>query len=160
LPAGRRCASGRSSAAAASKGALTTARVIQQVVDSTSTYLGTITVINVSLGALTALILWQLGMTSPVMWGGIVAVLNYIPYLGPIAASLLLFLGGPDGVPRCLVGDASAVGVHRAAPGGGESDHSDGRRREAEINPLAILISLSFWAWVWGTTGASRGSRC
>ena len=22
------------------------------------------------------------------------------------------------------------------------------------INPLAILISLSFWAWVWGTTGA------
>ena len=23
-----------------------------------------------------------------------------------------------------------------------------------EINPLAILISLSFWAWVWGTTGA------
>ena len=23
-----------------------------------------------------------------------------------------------------------------------------------EINPLAILISLSFWAWIWGTTGA------
>ena len=22
------------------------------------------------------------------------------------------------------------------------------------INPLAILIALSFWAWVWGTTGA------
>ena len=76
------------------EGALTTARVIQQVVDSTSTYIGTITVINVTLGALTALILWQLGMTSPVMWGGIVAVLNYIPYLGPIASALLLFLGG------------------------------------------------------------------
>jgi predicted PurR-regulated permease PerM len=76
------------------EGALTTARVIQQVVDSTSTYIGTITVINVSLGAVTALILWQLEMTSPVMWGGIVAVLNYIPYLGPIAAALLLFLGG------------------------------------------------------------------
>jgi predicted PurR-regulated permease PerM len=22
------------------------------------------------------------------------------------------------------------------------------------ISPLAILISLSFWAWIWGTTGA------
>jgi len=22
------------------------------------------------------------------------------------------------------------------------------------ISPLAILVSLSFWAWVWGTTGA------
>src|SRR4029453_689806 len=76
------------------EGALTTARVIQQVVDATSTYLGTITIINVGLGALTALILWQLGMPSPVMWGGIVAVLNYIPYLGPIASALALFLGG------------------------------------------------------------------
>ncbi|HET7316424.1 MAG TPA: AI-2E family transporter, partial [Sphingomicrobium sp.] len=76
------------------EGALTTARVIQQVVDSTSTYIGTITVINVALGALTALIIWQLDMTSPVMWGGIVAVLNFIPYLGPIASALLLFFGG------------------------------------------------------------------
>ena len=76
------------------EGALTTARVIQQVVDATSTYIGTITVINVGLGALTALILWVLGMDSPVMWGGIVAVLNYIPYLGPIVSALLLFVGG------------------------------------------------------------------
>jgi hypothetical protein len=35
------------------EGALTTARVIQQTVDATSTYIGTITVINVCLGALT-----------------------------------------------------------------------------------------------------------
>lgn len=51
------------------EGALTTARVIQQVVDATSIYIGTITLINVTLGALTALILWQLGMDSPIMWG-------------------------------------------------------------------------------------------
>src|SRR5687767_5138231 len=76
------------------EGALTTARVIQQTVDATSTYIGTITVINVCLGGLTALILWMLGMDSPVMWGGIVAVLNYIPYIGPIVAAILLALGG------------------------------------------------------------------
>ncbi|HEU5066848.1 MAG TPA: AI-2E family transporter, partial [Sphingomicrobium sp.] len=76
------------------EGALTTARVIQQVVDSTSTYLGTITLINVALGGITALVVWWLGMPSPIMWGGIVAVFNYIPYLGPIASALLLFFGG------------------------------------------------------------------
>jgi predicted PurR-regulated permease PerM len=43
------------------EGALTTARVIQQVVAATSTYIGTITVINVALGALTALMLWAWG---------------------------------------------------------------------------------------------------
>jgi predicted PurR-regulated permease PerM len=136
------------------EGALTTARVIQQVVDATSTYLGTITLINIGLGALTATMLWWLGMPSPVMWGGIVAVLNYIPYLGPIASALLLFLGGlmtfPD-VWGALMPPAAFVSLHLI-----EANLFTplvvGHR--LTISPLSILISLSFWAWVWGTTGA------
>jgi predicted PurR-regulated permease PerM len=136
------------------EGALTTARVIQQVVAATSTYIGTITVINVALGALTALILWGLGMDSPIMWGGIVAVLNYIPYLGPIAAALLLALGGLMTFAdpwAALLPPAVFVGLHLI-----EANILTplivGRR--LTINPLLILVSLSFWAWVWGTTGA------
>ncbi|HKC03218.1 MAG TPA: AI-2E family transporter [Sphingomicrobium sp.] len=136
------------------EGALTTARVIQQVVDATSTYLGTITVINIGLGGLTALMLWWLGMPSPVMWGGIVAVLNYIPYLGPIASALLLFLGGlmiyPD-VWTALMPPAVFISLHLV-----EANFFTplvvGKR--LTISPLAILVSLSFWSWVWGTTGA------
>jgi len=136
------------------EGALTTARVIQQVVDATSTYLGTITLINVGLGALTAAILWKLGMPSPVMWGGIVAVLNYIPYLGPIASALFLFLGGlmtyPD-IWSALMPPGAFVSLHLI-----EANFFTpmivGKR--LTINPLAILVSLSFWSWVWGTTGA------
>ncbi len=136
------------------EGALTTARVIQQVVDATSTYIATITVINVILGALTALILWQLGMTSPLMWGGIVAVLNYIPYLGPIASALLLFFGGlmvfPDAW-AALLPPAIFVGLHMI-----EANVITPMivGKKLTINPLAILIALSFWSWVWGTTGA------
>jgi predicted PurR-regulated permease PerM len=136
------------------EGALTTARVIQQVVDATSTYLGTITVINVTLGALTALILWQLGMDSPLMWGGIVAVLNYIPYLGPIASAILLFIGGLmtfTDAWAALLPPAIFVGLHMV-----EANFITplivGKR--LTISPLAILIALSFWSWVWGTTGA------
>ena len=136
------------------EGALTTARVIQQVVDATSIYIGTITIINVTLGALTALILWQLGMDSPIMWGGIVAVLNFIPYLGPIASAMLLFLGGlmtfPD-VWSAMLPPLVFTGLHML-----EANLITplivGKR--LTISPLAILVSLSFWAWVWGTTGA------
>ena len=136
------------------EGALTTARVIQQVVDATSTYLGTITLINIGLGALTAGALWLLGMPSPVMWGGIVAVANYIPYLGPIVAALLLFVGGlmtfPD-VWGALLPPTIFVGFHLI-----EANFFTpmvvGHR--LTISPLSILISLSFWAWIWGTTGA------
>ncbi len=136
------------------EGALTTARVIQQVVDATSTYLGTITLINIGLGALTAGVLWWLGMPSPVMWGGIVAVANYIPYLGPFASALLLFLGGlmtyPD-VWGALMPPAVFIGFHLV-----EANFFTpmvvGHR--LTISPLSILVSLSFWAWIWGTTGA------
>jgi predicted PurR-regulated permease PerM len=136
------------------EGALTTARVIQQVVDATSIYIGTITLINVTLGALTALAVWQLGMDSPIMWGGIVAVLNFIPYLGPIGSAILLFVGGlmtlPD-VWSALLPPLIFTGLHLV-----EANLITplivGKR--LTISPLAILVSLSFWAWVWGTTGA------
>ena len=136
------------------EGALTTARVIQQVVDATSIYIGTITLINVTLGGLTALVLWQLGMDSPVMWGGIVAVLNFIPYLGPIASAVLLFVGGlmifPD-VWAALLPPAIFVALH-LVEANLLTPMIVGKR--LTISPLAILVSLSFWAWVWGTTGA------
>jgi predicted PurR-regulated permease PerM len=136
------------------EGALTTARVIQQVVDATSIYIGTITLINVTLGALTALVVWQLGMDSPIMWGGIVAVLNFIPYLGPIGSAILLFVGGlmtlPDVwsalLPPLIFTVLHMVEANLITP------MIVGKR--LTISPLAILVALSFWAWVWGTTGA------
>ena len=136
------------------EGALTTARVIQQVVDATSTYLGTITLINIGLGALTATALWWLQMPSPIMWGGIVAVANYVPYLGPIVCALLLFVGGlmtyPD-VWGALLPPAVFISFH-LVEANLFTPMVVGHR--LTISPLSILISLSFWAWVWGTTGA------
>ena len=136
------------------EGALTTARVIQQVVAATSTYIGTITLINVTLGALTALIVWWLGMDSPLMWGGIVAVLNYVPYLGPIAAAFLLGVGGlmvfPDAY-TALLPPMIFIALH-VVEANAITPLIVGKR--VHVNPLLILLALSFWAWVWGTVGA------
>jgi predicted PurR-regulated permease PerM len=135
-------------------GAMTTARVIQQVVDATSTYLGTITLVNVSMGAGVALILWMLDMPTPLMWGGIVAVLNYIPYLGPIASVLLLALGGLMAFADpwyAMLPAVTFAGIH-LVEANIITPALVGRR--LTINPLLILVALSFWAWVWGTTGA------
>jgi len=135
-------------------GAMTTARVIQQVVSATSTYLGTITVINMGLGLAVALILWFLEMPTPLMWGGIVAVLNYIPYLGPIASALLLAVGGLivfSDPWYAMLPALSFVALH-LIEANLLTPAIIGHR--LTINPLLILIALSFWAWVWGTTGA------
>jgi hypothetical protein len=141
------------------EGALTTARVIQQVVDATSTYLGTITLINVGLGALTAGD--PAGARDAVTGdvGGIVAVLNYIPYPGTDRVSSVLFLGGlmtyPDvGAPCCR------RGIRQPPPDRGEFLHSDGVGKRLTISPLAILVSLSFWSWVWGRPERCWRCRC
>jgi predicted PurR-regulated permease PerM len=135
-------------------GAMTTARVIQQVVDATSLYLGTITLVNISVGLVVSVLVWAIGMDTPLMWGGIVAVLNYVPYLGPIASVLLLALGGlmsfPD--PWYALLPAAAFAVIHMIEANVITPALVGRR--LTINPLLILVALSFWAWVWGTTGA------
>ncbi|MBN2972134.1 AI-2E family transporter [Roseomonas aeriglobus] len=135
-------------------GAMATARVIQQVVDDTSAYLGTITVINLCLGLVVAAGLWAIDMPTPLMWGGIVALLNYIPYLGPILAAALLALGGLmtfNDIWLALVPAAIMVGAH-LIEANAITPLIVGHR--LTINPILILISLSFWGWVWGTPGA------
>ncbi len=134
--------------------ALKTARIIQNVVSATSAYLTTITIINVTLGLSVAFVLWLLGMPSPLMWGGIVALFNFVPYVGPIAAALLLAVGGLmtyDTIGMALLPAANMIGCHLV-----EANLFTpvvlGRR--LTMNPLLILISLSYWGWIWGAMGA------
>jgi predicted PurR-regulated permease PerM len=135
-------------------GAMATARVIQDVVDDTSAYLGTITLINMVLGTIVAGALWLVGMPTPLMWGGIVALLNYIPYFGPILCSILLALGGLmtfNDVWLALLPSAIMIGCH-LIEANVVTPLVVGHR--LTINPILILVSLSFWGWVWGTPGA------
>lgn len=134
--------------------AMTLARVIQEVVDATSSYIATITTINVALGIIVAAAVNWVGLPTPVMWGGLVAMLNYVPYLGPIAAVCLLGLGGlmtfadpwTAATPAVIFVCLHLVEANVVTP------TIVGRR--LSINPLLILVSLSFWGWVWGTVGA------
>ncbi len=135
-------------------GAMATARVIQDVVDDTSAYLGTITLINLTLGLIVSGALWLMGMPTPLMWGGIVTLLNYIPYFGPVLAALLLAMGGLMTFPDLFWALAPAgimIGSHMIEANV-VTPLIVGHR--LTISPLLILISLSFWGWVWGTPGA------
>lgn len=133
---------------------MATARVIQDVVDDVSSYLGTITAINVVLGLCIAGALYALGMPFPLMWGGIVVLLNYVPYFGPVVAALLLAVGGLmtfSDIWVALAPPAIMYGFH-LVEANVVTPLIVGHR--LTINPIMILISISFWGWVWGTTGA------
>ncbi|KMS58125.1 MULTISPECIES: AI-2E family transporter [Sphingobium] len=138
-------------------GAMAVARVIQNMVDATSAYVITIATINLCLGGAVAFALWLIGMPSPLMWGGIVALLNFIPYFGPMLAAVLLGLGGLmvfDDVYVALLPAGLQVGFH-LVEANVVTPMLLGRR--LTMNPLLILVSLAFWGWVWGTPGALLG---
>lgn len=138
-------------------GAMAVARVIQNMVDATSAYVITIATINLCLGAAIAFALWLIGMPSPLMWGGIVALLNFIPYFGPMLAAVLLGLGGLmvfDDVYVALLPAGLQVAFH-LVEANVVTPMLLGRR--LTMNPLLILVSLAFWGWVWGTPGALLG---
>lgn len=135
-------------------GAMATARVIQEVVDDVSAYLGTITVINIVLGIVTGAALWAVGMPYPAMWGGIVVLLNYIPYFGPVIGAFLLAIGGLmtfSDIWMAMLPPAIMYGLH-LIEANAITPLVVGHR--LTISPLMILVSLSFWGWVWGTLGA------
>ena len=133
---------------------MATARVIQDVVDDVSAYLGTITLINICLGGAVAFVLYLAGMPYPLMWGGIVTLLNYIPYFGPVIAAFLLAIGGlmtftdiwMAMLPPALMYGCHLIEANAITPLG------VGHRLTS--NPAIIRIALSFGGGGWGPLGA------
>ena len=135
-------------------GSLRVARLLRDMVSGTAQYLVTVAAINLALGAVVALIVWALGMPTPLMWGGLAALFNFIPYVGPIIVVGLLGIGGliTYGEPMRALLPAGAFLMCHLTEANFITPQIVGRR--LTMSPLAILLALSFWGWIWGTIGA------
>ncbi len=60
--------------------------IAQEIEAQVSRYLFTVTIINCCLGLAVGATVGFLGLPNPLMWGAMVAVLNFIPYLGALPA--------------------------------------------------------------------------
>ena len=128
--------------------------IARQVEAAVSTYLLTVTLINAGLGCLVALAMYLLGVPNPVLWGVMVAVLNFIPYLGDIASASILTIVGLltfDDVWHGLL-VPGAFCLLTAAEGYFITPLILGRR--LRLNPVVIVLSVLFWGWMWGVLGA------
>ena len=133
---------------------LRAARTLRDVQSRLGTYLGTVSLINAALGVLVGLVAWACGLQSPIMWGGLAAVMNYLPYFGPFLMAGLLAavsLGTADTLLGGAVPVACYIGLH-ALEANLVTPSLLGRR--FAISPIAILVSISFFTWVWGAIGA------
>ncbi|GAC1696542.1 MAG: AI-2E family transporter [Gemmatimonadaceae bacterium] len=121
---------------------------------SISTYLLTTAMVNAVEGVVVAGAMYLLRMPHPLLWGTIVALLEFIPYLGALAMIALLSIVALttfDSVGRALAVPATFL-VINLVQGNFVSPMLLGHR--LAVNPVALLVALAFWFYIWGVPGA------
>jgi predicted PurR-regulated permease PerM len=123
---------------------------IQQDVAS---YLTTISLIYLIIGALTAGAMALFGMPTPVLWGAVAMVMHFIPFLGPAITFLLLCVVSLltfDTWPRiflpplfyCCLAGLEGYFITPMLLG-----------RRLTLNPIMVFGAILFWGWMWGIVG-------
>jgi predicted PurR-regulated permease PerM len=105
-------------------------RILNDVERELTDYLTVVTVINFLVGCGTAVIAYFAGLPNIAVWAVLAFVLNYIPYLGPLAMNLVLFALEGHFITPSIMG------------------------RRLTLNPLNVFLALAFWTWLWGPIGA------
>lgn len=130
-----------------------TVRIFRRAERDVSLYLGTITLINAALGAITAGAMWALDMPNPLLWGAMAGVLNYVPFLG--AATTLVVIAVVSLISEPTILDAALPPLVffalTAAEGQLVTPALVGRR--LTVNPVAVFLALMVWGWMWGVPG-------
>lgn len=127
--------------------------MMRDVEDHISRYLLTITAINIGLGIAVGATVHFMGLRNPVMWGVMVALLNYVPYLGALTGIICMTLGAVlsfDSLGYAMLFPASYLTL-AVLEGNFITPFVLGR--SLTLNPILILISLAFWGWMWGISG-------
>lgn len=129
-------------------------QIARETETSISTYLLTTSLVNLCEGAVVAGVMYLWGMPSPLLWGALTVLFEFIPYLGAAAMIALLSVGALtvfDNVGHALLIPLSYLAIN-IVQGQFVSPLLLGHR--LELNPVALFVGLAFWFWVWGIPGA------
>jgi predicted PurR-regulated permease PerM len=129
-------------------------KVTRDVEDAVSRYMVANAVINLGQGLVVALAMALIGLPSPPLWGVLTFFCEFVPYLG---AAFMLFL-------LSVAGLATFQGIGHAAlaplayllittlQNNLVSPLAYGRH--LRLNPVAVLVGVMFWWFLWGIPGA------
>ena len=119
-----------------------------------SRYLLVITAINFTLGAVVAGLMHLAGLPNPLLWGLMVALFNFAPYIGAATsftlitiASILTFDSFAEAAlpPLAFLAVTGLEGLLVTPLIVG---------RQLYLSPLLVFLSVVFWGWLWGVAGA------
>jgi predicted PurR-regulated permease PerM len=127
--------------------------ITRQIETDISFYLLSFTSVNVGLGIVMAIVTALLGMPNPLLWGAVVAILNFVPYVGAVASMAILTMVGLqsfDSLPLALAAPAILLVLVALTA---EVITPMVLGRGLLLNPVAIFIAIMLWGWLWGLVG-------
>jgi predicted PurR-regulated permease PerM len=129
-------------------------RIWNDIEDNLVDYVALVTMINLALGTVTALMLYLIGFPNPVTFGLLTMGLNYVPYIGPAIVATVLFAVGLVAMPSLAQAAlAPALFVAIATLEGHFITPSIVGKR-LTLSPFLVFLALVFWTWLWGPIGA------
>ena len=110
-------------------------------------------IVNASFGLIIGIGLALIGVPSAPLWGLIAMILRFVPYVGsPISAVFPLILAAAVGSGwSMLMMTAALFATLQLIAGQVIEPLVYGR--SSGLSPVAIVISTSFWTWLWGPIG-------
>ncbi len=128
-------------------------RTFDDVENRVSRYLLSITAVNALLAFMVSLVLYLLGVPSPLLWGLMAGVLNYVIYIGPAVMALILTgvgLATAEGTLAILTPPLAYLGLNLLEA---QFITPAVLGRTMTLNPFLVLVSIASWIWLWGPTG-------
>jgi predicted PurR-regulated permease PerM len=118
-----------------------------------SSYVLTITLINIGLGLVVAGVLGWMGLDDALLWGGMAAILNFAPYVGAAFGLLLLTLAGfaqfADPGQALLV--PAVFLLIQTIEGQLVTPMILGR--SMALDPVVVFLAILLLGWLWGVIG-------
>ncbi|MFK7738174.1 MAG: AI-2E family transporter [Pirellulaceae bacterium] len=117
-------------------------------------YLFLKTVISILTGVAFGFALWLFGVPMALTFGLLAFLLNYIPNIGPVVASLLpipFILLSPDGSALWMLAAITVTMTIQVVSGSVIEPKIMGD--SSDLHPVVILLALMFWGMMWGVTG-------
>ena len=129
------------------------AHMFRDVEQKVSKFLLTVSVINIGMGIAVAIVMALIGMPTPILWGALAAVLNFVPFVGQAVMVIVLF-GVGLGTQNGLEGALLPAGLYLAlnfVEGNFVTPNLIGRAMT--LNPFLIFFAITYWLWAWGPVG-------
>jgi predicted PurR-regulated permease PerM len=128
-------------------------QVVTDVENAVGRYMFVTLLMNIAQGAAAAIVMKTLGMPQWIMWGLLSLVLEFIPYLGAVVMIALLSISAFtqfDSLGHILAAPLAYLVITNIQNVLAPLAYGSGMR----LNPVAVLIGVLLWWFLWGIPGA------